>query len=170
MNLTMLSQTGLTQAEINATFTLLLIAGSETTATLLSAVTFHLLKNPEVMKKLIDEIRGSFQDEDEITIVSVNKLRYQLAVLDECLRIHPPAPTGGARVVPKPGQYINGHFVPGGTIVSVARYSTYRQAANWRDPDSFIPERWLDDHRYQADNRAAFAPFSVGPRNCIGTK
>ena len=160
----------MTKDEIVATFGILLIAGSETTATLLAAATFYLCKNQEVMKKLVEEIRTSFETEDDITMISVNKLRYLLAVLDEALRIHPPVPQGPPRVVPNKGEYINGQFVPGGTIVFVATYSTDHQAANWRDPDSFVPERWLDDPRYRSDNRASFTPFSLGPQNCIGMK
>jgi len=67
-------QTGMTKEEIVPTFAILLLAGSETTATLLSTVTFYLLEYPEVMKKLVHEIRTSFHSEDEITQVSLDKL------------------------------------------------------------------------------------------------
>lgn len=107
-------ETGMSRKEIGATFYILLLAGSETTATLLSAATYYLLKNPATMEKLVKEIRTQFTNEDEIDVVSVNKLRYQLAVLDETLRIHPPAPLGSPRVVPGAGQWISGYWVPGG--------------------------------------------------------
>ena len=104
----------MTEEEIIPTFGLLIMAGSEKTATLLSVVTFYLLKNPEAMEKLKTEIRTSFQSEHEITQVSVNQLQYQLAVLDEALRIHPPTPFGFPRVVPGEGRIVDGHWVPGG--------------------------------------------------------
>jgi cytochrome P450 len=104
----------MTEKEIVSTFGILLLAGSETTATLLSAVTYYLLKNPSVMQKLKDEIRTSFTTEDEITQISVNKLKYQLAVLDETLRIHSPTPGGFPRMVPEGGREIDGQWVPGG--------------------------------------------------------
>src|SRR3954470_23078937 len=94
--------------EIVSTFGILLIAGSETTATLLSAVVFYLLTNPDVMQNLQKEIRTTFTTEDEITMVSVNKLKYQLAVLDEGMRIHPPAPLGTLRETPAEGALIDG--------------------------------------------------------------
>jgi cytochrome P450 len=110
--------------EMVSTFGIIILAGSETTATLLSAVTFLLLKHPEVMDKLVNEIRTSFKSEEEITQVSVNKLTYQLAVLEEALRIHPPAPVGFPRVVPgEKGQVVAGHFVPAG-VCSVPGNST----------------------------------------------
>jgi len=98
----------MTKAEIIPTFAILLFAGSETTATLLSAVTYYLLTTPDVMAKLVTEIRDTFKTEDEITIVAVNKLKYQLAVLDEGLRIHPPAPFGTARISPPEGALVAG--------------------------------------------------------------
>jgi cytochrome P450 len=170
MKLKCLPQTGMTKEEIIPTFAILLVAGSETTGTMLSATTFLLCKHPEIYSKLTNEIRTSFASEDEITMVSVNKLKYQLAVLEEALRIFPPAPSGGPRTVPPEGGNISGRWVPGGTQVKVPWYSLHRVTANWRDADSFVPERWLGDEKYKADNRGAFAPFSVGPRNCIGVK
>lgn len=104
----------MTEKEIISTFAVLLLAGSETTATLLSAVTFYLLKNPPTMQKLKTEIRTSFVNENEITQISVNKLKYQLAVLDEALRIHAPTPGGFPRIVPEAGREIDGQWVPGG--------------------------------------------------------
>lgn len=58
--------------------------------------------------------------------------------------------------------------MPAGTRVSVHHYATYHSSDNFRDPDSFVPERWLNDPNYQADNHECFRPFAAGPRNCIG--
>jgi len=162
--------TGMSKEEIYPTFAIILVAGSETTGTLLANVTYHLCKYPEVLSKLTAEIRGAFNNEDEITMVSVNSLKYELAVLEEALRILPPAPNGGPRVTPPEGVVIDGQWVPGGTSVTVPWYSAHRLSSNWRDADQFVPERWLGYDRYKADNRGAFAPFSAGPRNCIGVK
>lgn len=114
----------MTRDEIISTFNIVLLAGSETTATLLSAVTFYLLSNPRVMKKLINEIQSSFSTEDEINQVSVNRLTYQIAVLDEALRIHPPTPMGPPRVVTGKGEKIGTYWVPGGVIRSRNGFET----------------------------------------------
>lgn len=98
----------MTEKEIISTFAILLLAGSEATATLLSAATFYLLKNPSVMEKLKSEIWNSFKTEEEITQISANKLKYYLAVLDEALRIHPPTPSGLPRLVPEGGRVVDG--------------------------------------------------------------
>ncbi|KAG9237249.1 cytochrome P450 [Amylocarpus encephaloides] len=162
-------ESGMSREEIVPTFGILLLAGSETTATLLSAVTFLLLKHQEVLEKLINEIRTTFKHEDDITQISVNKLTYQTAVLEEALRFHPPTPFGFPRIVPgEKGQFVGGYWVPAGTIAWTATYSTNRQEANFRDADKFDPERFLGNPKYKSDNKAAFQPFSLGPRNCIG--
>ncbi|OBT98661.2 hypothetical protein VE01_03550 [Pseudogymnoascus verrucosus] len=159
---------GMKVPEIITNSTLLIVAGSETTATLLSGATYHLLKNPRVMKKLQREIREAFKVEEDIDMAGVNGLEYMLAVLDESFRMYPPVPTGLPRRVPGDGDVINDRWVPGGTSVSVNNWSTYRSEANFREPNSFIPERFLDDPRFASDNKHALQPFSLGPRNCVG--
>ena len=103
----------MSQNEIISTFGLLLLAGSETTATLLSAVTYYLLTNQQVMRKLVAEIRDTFKMEKDITMVSVNQLTYEIAVLEEAMRLQPPVPSGSIRITPKEGALVGGHWVPG---------------------------------------------------------
>jgi cytochrome P450 len=78
---------GMSVAEINQSAKVLVLAGSETTATLLSGAIFHLLKNPLTLKKLVDEVRSSYESERHINLVSSAKLHYLQAVLDEALRL-----------------------------------------------------------------------------------
>lgn len=52
----------------------------------------------------------------------------------------------------------------------MSHYALYRSAKNFRDPWSFIPERWTGDERFATDEKQAFQPFSFGPRNCLGKK
>jgi cytochrome P450 len=109
----------LSMAEINATFNILMIAGSETTATVLAGCIFLLQKNLEVLNKLKDEVRGAFANEDEITVTNVNKLPYLLAVLEESLRHYPPVPVSLPRVAPPAGATVCGLYVPGGVSKSL---------------------------------------------------
>jgi cytochrome P450 len=143
-------------------------AGSETTATLLTAATFFLLKNPSKLELLTQEIRSTFANESEINMASATGLKYQGAVLEEGLRIFPPVPGTSARVISETGATICGRFAPSGTVVGVAPWSAYHSPLNFRDPEDFVPERWLGDPRYADDNKAVFQPFSIGPRSCIG--
>ncbi|KAJ5668353.1 uncharacterized protein N7477_006923 [Penicillium maclennaniae] len=146
----------------------LIVAGSETTATALSGVTYLLLKNPRVMQKLQEEVRGAFKSDDQITLENCNKLEYIHAVLTEALRMYPPVAVGLPRVVDGQGDTIAGHFVPGGTIVSVTHMAAYHSAMNFKHPEKFIPERFLNDPEFANDSKTVMQPFSFGPRNCIG--
>ncbi|KAJ5397068.1 hypothetical protein N7509_005181 [Penicillium cosmopolitanum] len=146
----------------------LIVAGSETTATLLSGVTYLLLKNPRVLMKLQEEVRSAFNSDEEIGFDSCNKLVYCLAVLTEAMRLYPPVPTGLPRIVDAQGDMIEDHWVPGGTIVSVSHLAAYHSERNFTDAEQFVPERHLDDPRYVNDRRSVMQPFSFGPRNCIG--
>jgi cytochrome P450 len=155
-------------AELASNAVVFLTAGSETTATLLSAVTYCLLKNPEVMQKLKAEVRGRWKKYDDITVDEVNKSPYLLAVLQEALRYFPPVPTGFERRVSKGGEFVSGYFVPEGTALCVSSWPTAHSERNFKDPDAFVPERWMGDARYAGDNRDSMQPFSFGPRNCLG--
>jgi cytochrome P450 len=77
----------MTRSEIAENAKLLILAGSETTATLLSGVTFQLLTNPNKYENLVKEIRSSFTSEQEITIARVNQLRYIIAAFSEGSRM-----------------------------------------------------------------------------------
>ncbi|KAJ5908632.1 Cytochrome monooxygenase lcsI [Penicillium taxi] len=159
----------MTEREMKANAGVLILAGSETTATLLSGFTFHILANPTTYQKLVDEI-SAFKSKDEITFQSVSQLTYLNAALEESLRIYPPIPGFLSRIVPQGGALIDGHFIPEGVTVAGAHYSTYHSKDHFAEADSFIPERWLDnrDERFESDCRSALQPFSLGPRNCLG--
>jgi cytochrome P450 len=93
-----------------------------------------------------------------------------LVGFQETLRVYPPVPNGVRRVIPAGGQTILGQWVPPDVRVSIHHSATYRSPANFRNPNKFAPERWLDDAKseYRDDRREACQPFSTGPRNCLG--
>ncbi|OJD29903.1 cytochrome p450 [Diplodia corticola] len=154
--------------EMHANSSIFMIAGSETTATLLSGLTFYLLKNPDKLRKVVDEVRA-VASEDELTLELLPRMPYLNACFEEGLRVYPPVPIGPPREVPQGGNVICGDWVPEKTRVSVHQWSAYRSALNFKDPDSFIPERWLPGNvEYESDQREVLQPFSFGPRNCLG--
>ncbi|KAF5019939.1 hypothetical protein F66182_8036 [Fusarium sp. NRRL 66182] len=160
----------ITFEELASNSRLLVFAGSETTATSLSATIFYLTTNPESLKKLVDEVRSSFKSEDDIVMVSVQRLSYLQAVLNESLRLFPPIINGTQRVIRDEGDTIVGHYVPGGASVDVWQWAVHHNPEHFTQPDNFIPERWLDDPRFENDAKRALQPFSIGPRDCIGKK
>ena len=105
---------GVTVPEIEATFSLLVIAGSETTATALSGMATYLLQSSQSLHTLTMEIRQSFKRESEITLDRVTKLPFLNAVIEEGLRLCPPVPSLLPRLVPTGGAIVCGNLIPGG--------------------------------------------------------
>ncbi|KAH6654810.1 cytochrome P450, partial [Truncatella angustata] len=148
---------------------ILIVAGSETTATFLAGATYFLLRNKPALAKLQTELRSTFSEFSQITGDSVTPLPYLGAVIEEGLRLFPPAGFGLPRICP--GATIDGYYIPAGTTVSTDPFTMTRDPANWEQPDSFLPERWLPGGiggGKSHDNKAASQPFSLGPRSCLG--
>lgn len=100
--------------EIDSNGAMLIIAGSETSATTLSSSTFYMLKNPAVYQRLRNEVREAFSSMDEITVQAAAKLPYLHAVITEALRLHPPVAPAVPRIVDRPGVVVSGHEIPVG--------------------------------------------------------
>ncbi|KAK6193713.1 hypothetical protein LQW54_012183 [Pestalotiopsis sp. IQ-011] len=148
----------------------ILAAGSETPATLLTGLTYLLCKSPEALKRVTHEVRSTYTLEDEIMLMSVSKLDYMLACLDEAMRLYPPVATGLPRTIHRGGDQVAGHFFPEGTTVAVYQWAANRSTMNFHDPLACHPERFLSYRPavFDQDRREATQPFSVGPRNCVG--
>ncbi|EED22798.1 cytochrome P450, putative [Talaromyces stipitatus ATCC 10500] len=164
---------GMSYQELVGTCRVFLVAGSETTATLLSGAIFYLLQNPSCMDKLKREVREAFPTANDITMRSVTssgRLSYMEAVLQESFRCYPPVPSTLPRITGSGGAIIDGKFVPPGTSVGVNQWSAYRSSSNFASPNTFDPGRWLPDApgKYRGDNKAVLQPFTLGPRQCIG--
>jgi cytochrome P450 len=104
----------LTRDEMASNGRVLVLGGSETTATALAAATYFLAKHPDVQRKLADEVRSIFTLESEIDMFYAHKLQYMLAVLDESMRLFPPVPSQLPRVCQAGGDIICGYQVPEG--------------------------------------------------------
>ncbi|KAN0116772.1 cytochrome P450 [Hyaloscypha variabilis] len=154
--------------EIASHFNVIMMAGAVTTATFLAGVTYYLAHLPSCTSLLQSELRSRFSSLEEITSKALMNCEYLNAVVEEGLRIYPPAGAGHlSRIVPRGGVEIDGVWIPEGTRVSVHQWSVLRDPDNFHDPSSFIPERWLKDSPY-SDRLETSLPFSYGPRGCLG--
>ena len=160
--------TGAKLRDLQQQAALLVVAGSETTATALSAITYYLCKDEAVYTKLASEIRSTFSSVDGITARTTTErsLPYLQAVIDEGLRLYPPIAAGLPRI--SPGAVVDSHYVPPGVIVSVNTWVAGHVEANFHDAFAFVPERWLGSSC--TDDRAASQPFLLGSRGCLGRK
>ncbi|KAI1491664.1 cytochrome P450 [Biscogniauxia mediterranea] len=154
-----------TPGQLRTQSIVLTVAGSETTSTFLSGVTYFLLKNPGALETLQREVRAAFASPDDITGDATSQLPYLRAVVDEGLRLFPPVSLGLQRV--SPGASVDGHWIPAGTRVSTDPFTAAHDSRNFAQPWEFRPERWTDPDG--DNNKDASRPFSIGPRACIGT-
>lgn len=135
---------------------------------------FYLSRYPHAYTKLAQEIRSAFPDDESIMPgKQLKDCRYLRACIDEAMRLSPSIGSCLFREVEKGGQLVDGHLIPEGCEVGTAIYSIHHHAEYYPQPESFIPERWLAEEGYSTSAQievahAAFNPFSIGPRGCIG--
>ncbi|CAI7643427.1 unnamed protein product [Penicillium pancosmium] len=165
----------LSEYELESNASVIVLAGSETPADLLSGLTYWLLKTPEALLKATSEVRSLMSDESEITFGNVDaRLSYVQACVNEALRLYPSLPGELQRMSPNRPIQVSGYQIPPKTRVSVHQYAAYSSPTNFHNPEHFIPERWLPEaiknpsSPYFCDNREVFQPFSMGQRGCIG--
>lgn len=142
----------------------LFIAGHETTANALT-FTLHLLgRNPEVQQKIFEEIIEIESQTDNV-IEQLQKMTYTNAVLNESMRLYPPAWITDRQNLEDDSL---AHFnIKKNTLIGVSFYELHRNPKYWKNPDEFIPERFLGDRK--KESMQYFYPFGAGPRMCIGT-
>ena len=104
--------------EIEANMTVLIFAGSETTSTAMTAILTQLLQNPAALAKLVTEVRVNYESEKDININTVAKLEYLTAVIQEGIRMGPPAAVALPRITPREGAHICSQHVPGNVSFS----------------------------------------------------
>ncbi|KAL7805836.1 cytochrome P450 [Trichoderma aethiopicum] len=171
---------GFSTPELWGESNLLIIAGSDTTSTAMASTLFYLTRNSHALKKVTDEIRGKFNDVEEIvqgaTLASCTYLR---ACIDEAMRMSPSVGGILPREVLPGGITIDGEFIPAGIVVGTPHYNIHHNEAYYPQPFMYAPERWLNGAVNPATKRtttaedvavaqSAFCPFSIGPRGCIG--
>ncbi|PQE32686.1 cytochrome p450 protein [Rutstroemia sp. NJR-2017a WRK4] len=179
---------GMTLGEIHENANILILAGSETTASLLNGLTYFLLQNPTTLKLLTMELRSRFNSRSEMTINALAACKYFHAVIEEGLRMYPPAPSTMPRLTPSGGTTIEEKYVPGDVSIGINPWSANYSTSNFVEPNSFYPERWLNAEQvaelkqnfpaitqqlrnpddFARDDKKARQPFSYGPANCIG--
>src|SRR5436305_7219676 len=157
-------QTKLTEKQIHDHILTFLAAGHETTAITL-VWTFYLLSQyPQIRIKLQDEIRSVLAGR-EPTIDDLARIPYLDWVLDESMRLYPPAWLQ-MRFVTKESE-IDGVKLPVGTLLILSQWVMHRLPEIWQDAEVFKPERW-DPANEQHIPPGAYFPFGGGPRTCIG--
>lgn len=167
--LALLLRGGLTDREIRDELVTLVIAGHETVASALTWALYLLAANPAVQAELhreLDEVLGGRAP----AWPDLGRLPFTRAVVDESLRLYPPAWIITRRAVAE--DTLEGVTVPPGTLVLISPWLLHRREAAFGDPPVFAPGRFLAEAgknvRSAMTARGEYLPFGLGPRLCIG--
>jgi cytochrome P450 len=139
------------------------LAGHETTANALAWTLLLLSEHPDVRRRMQAEIDAVVGDRLP-TFADFESLSYTRCVVQESMRLYPPAWSIGRRCEVE--DVIDGYVVRADSLLILTPWVTHRQPALWPNPEGFDPERFGPNapkrHRY------AYFPFGGGPRQCIG--
>jgi cytochrome P450 len=142
----------------------MVLAGHETTANLLSW-TFRLLsQHPDIERRVREEANRVLGDR-EPGLDDVKPLELTRRVLDEALRLYPPAWMFERQAIES--DKLGDYAIEKGAIVGFCPYVLHRHPSHWENPEGFDPDRFLPE-RAQKRPRYAYLPFGGGPRTCIG--
>jgi cytochrome P450 len=143
----------------------LIVAGFETSAGTLNWAWHLIAQNEHVYRKIVNEARAVLPVASATSRESVANLTYLEQVLNETMRLYPPGWIFSRRATEN--LTLADYDVPEGTDVYISPYILHRTEAFWPDAQRFDPGRFAAD-RLSAESQAAFIPFSLGPRRCIG--
>jgi cytochrome P450 len=155
---------GLEDRQIRDEVMTLFLAGHETTANALTWTFYHLGRNPSARERLEEEVARVLGDRT-VTPDDLPNMPWTAAVLDESMRLHPPAYVTG-RESTEPIT-IGGHQFPTRAIFLLNIRGVQRRADYYPAPLAFKPERFLPEQK-KARPRHHYMPFGAGPRVCIG--
>lgn len=142
----------------------LVVAGHETTASVLNWTWYLLTQHPAVEERLVDELRRN-PFTAPATLEQVESIVYAGQVLNEAMRLYPPGWLLSRRTI-EPDS-LCGYSIPAGADVLLPLYLVHRHPRYWEYADQFDPDRFSPAHESEHP-RFAFVPFAAGPRHCIG--
>lgn len=159
------ADSGMSDRQIIDEVVTLMGAGHETTAAALSWAMMAIAQHPAVAQRLRTEI-DSVLNGRAPTPEDMPKLVYTRQVINETMRLHPPA-YAVARTVAQPFT-LDGYLLPKGARIIVPIFAVHQDARWYEAPLQFRPERWTEEFD-RARHKYAFFPFGGGPRFCIGS-
>ncbi|ROW01204.1 hypothetical protein VSDG_02711 [Cytospora chrysosperma] len=148
---------------------IVLLAGSDTTASTFTNSLYHLVKHPETQKKMRELLRQVLaRGPQHWDYEKVKGVKYIDDFIFETLRLRPAVLVAGSRETPAGGIQIDEVHIPGNTNVLVPIYHIQRDPRYWKQAEEFIPERWGDRREEMGTDKAPYFPFLFGAYTCPG--
>lgn len=156
---------------ITGIFISMMFAGHHTSSGTASWALIELMRHPETMAAVVQELDELYADPDgsgavEVSFQALRSIPQLEAALKETLRLHPPLIIL-MRVVQEEIE-LAGHTIPPGTVVAASPRVSNRIASDFPQPDSFDPGRYLDPRQEDLQNRWTWIPFGAGKHRCVG--
>ncbi len=145
--------------------TTIFMAGHETTANALSWALYLLAKYPEVVEKIREESKVVFAKTETSTFEKARELKYTLQVVQEVMRLYPPAWVVSRRSLAE--DQIGPYTFSADSYFLLSPYTLHRRPEYWPEPEVFDPERFSEEN-VKSRPTYAYLPFGGGPRLCIG--
>lgn len=142
-----------------------LLAGHETSAAALAWALYLMAIFPDWQDRVAAEAQAVI-DRDKVYFSTATRLRTARAVFREAMRLYPPVPMFLREAARE--ECFRGRRVPKGAQIVISPWHLHRHERLWRDPHGFDPARW-DTPEGRESARAAYIPFSAGPRVCPGS-
>lgn len=156
--------------QITGMFISMMFAGHHTSSGTAAWTLIELLRNPDVMETIVDELDEIYADDGagpiEVSFQALRSIPNLEATLKETLRLHPPLILL-LRVAQEDFE-IGGHLLPAGTMVGASPRVSNRIADDFPNPDAFDPGRYLDPNQADLQNRWTWIPFGAGKHRCVG--
>ncbi|KDP34572.1 hypothetical protein JCGZ_11122 [Jatropha curcas] len=143
------------------------LAGVDTGAVVMVWAMTELVRNPRVMRKAQEEIRSLIGEKIKVSESDTDKFIYLKSVLKETMRLHPPVPL----LLPREAisQFnINDYEIHPKTRIQVNVWAIGKDPKIWKNPEEFIPERFIDNSIDFRGQNYEFLPFGGGRRSCPG--
>ena len=142
-----------------------MVAGHETAASAMTWALWLLAGDEVSQQRAIDEV-DDVLGERRVSAEDLTHLPYLRAVVDEAMRLYPPVWLVTRRAMEP--DVLGGREIPADSLVIMTPYLAQRDPAVWPDPERFDPQRFLGEQRGGAADDAAYWPFGLGPRMCVG--
>jgi cytochrome P450 len=156
---------GLSTEEVRNEVLTIFVAGHETTAAAMTFVWYALSQQPKWEERLHAELAEVLGGRTP-TNADLPNLKLTRRIVEETMRLYPPAPGLSARVAVEADE-VAGTRIPAGGMVLLSSWILHRHRSLWEDPNRFDPDRFLAE-RSVGRPRFAYLPFGGGPRVCIG--
>lgn len=155
----------LTETNIKGVLLNIFLGGVDTAAITMVWAMAELAKKPSLMKKARDEVRNCIGNKGKVTESDIEHLHYLKMIIKETFRLHPPAPL----LLPRESIShfkVNDYEIYPKTLIQVNAWAIGRDPLSWKDPEEFIPERFMDSPIEIRGQHFELLPFGSGRRVC----